>query len=266
LPIDRVAGQARQLENQGYREIVVTGIEISSYGRGLAGGPTLTDALQAIGDAAPNARVRLSSLDPRALTGDFCAALPAIRNLCGHFHLSLQSGCDDTLRRMGRKYDAGPVLESISALRRLFPGCAVTADLITGFPGETDDEFGQTLRLIKSAEFSDMHIFPFSPRPGTPASEMPGQISKAVRRERARIAAKVAEEMAHAFRLGQVGKTLEVLFERRRLGHWVGHSGNYIEVTAKSGGAQGALHRVLITDVQDGTVWGEIITAQTKGG
>jgi len=210
LPVDRAADQTRRLRESGFREIIVTGIEISSYGRDLDGGYALIDVVREICLAAQNTRVRLGSLDPGALKEELCRDLSLIPNLCPHFHLSLQSGCDDTLRRMGRKYGAKNVREAMASLRHFFPDCGITADLITGFPGETDDEFIQTLEFIKSARFSDMHIFPFSPRPGTRAADMPDQIEKSVRRKRAGIAAVAAAEMAQEYKLSRVGKVVEV--------------------------------------------------------
>jgi len=259
LPAERAAGQARSLGEQGFREIVVTGIEISSYGKDLPGNPTLTDAMRTISLAAPGARLRLGSLDPGAVTEGFCRELGAISNLCDHFHLSLQSGCDATLRRMGRKYGTDAVSGAVSSLRRLFPDCGITADLIVGFPGETDAEFGQTLEFIKAAAFSGMHIFPFSARPGTRAADMPGQLDKCVKRERAGIAAATAQAMSHRFRLSQVGKTVTVLFERRRCGFWAGHSGNYIEVCAEGAEGKNSMHEVRLAAVEGGFVFGEII-------
>ena len=262
LPLERAATHALRLQESGFREIVVTGIEISSYGKDLDGGVTLIDVVREICAAAPLARIRLGSLDPGVLKKKFCRELSMIPNLCPHFHLSLQSGCDGTLRRMRRKYDTGAVREAIALLRSLFPDCGITADLIAGFPGETDAEFTQTLEFIKSAAFSDMHIFPFSPRPGTLAAGMPEQVEKSVRRERAGIAAAVAEGMAREFRLGQIGKTVGVLFERKRGGYWTGHSGNYIEISARDGGARNCVFDVRITDVNGRTVWGEIVKGQ----
>ena len=258
LSVERAADLARELDGQGYKEIVVTGIEISSYGRDLDGKPPLQEVLRTISDAAPRARLRLGSLDPGALSEDFCDSLSAVKNLCGHFHLSLQSGCDETLRRMGRLYDTEVAGRAINLLRDRFAGCGITADLIAGFPGETESEFEQTLAFIKDMAFSGMHIFPFSPRPGTPAAHMPGQVAKGVRRERARIASAAARELAHDFELSQVGKIVEVLFERRRGDFWTGHSGNYIEITAMSGGARNSVSNVRIISAEDGFVWGEI--------
>jgi len=257
LPPEKAAESARMLCEQGYREIVITGIEISSYGKDLAGS-NLSDVVQKISATAPGVRLRLGSLDPRAITTEFCRKMSGIENLCGHFHLSLQSGCDETLKRMGRQYETSAVLEAISLLRRMFPDCGITADLITGFPGETDAEFGQTLEFIKSAAFSNMHIFPFSPRPGTRAADMPEQVEKNVRRERTQIAASAAAKMAQDFKQRQIGKTLKVLFERKRDGFWLGHSENYLEVAVKTGAAKNCIHPVIITCVNDGLVFGEI--------
>jgi len=262
LPIGRASEQARRLGEQGFREIVVTGIEISSYGKDLTGNgglhPALTDVVREICCAAPLARVRLGSLDPGALSEEFCLKLREIPNICDHFHLSLQSGCDDTLRRMGRKYHTVDVLESVATLRRLFPGCGITADLIAGFPGESEAEFEETLAFIKRARFSQMHIFPFSSRPGTRAEAMPEQVEKSVKIRRARVAAAVAAEMSRDFILEQTGKIVQVLLEHRRGGFWIGHSGNYIEVTVKNGEGKNRMCPVRIKGLENGKAWGEV--------
>ena len=258
LPVGDAVEQAREIQHAGFREIVITGIEISSYGKDLPGGETLVDVIRAIGNAAPDARLRIGSIDPSAVTEDFCRALSAGINLCNHFHLSLQSGCDETLCRMGRKYDTNTVSGAIAHLRKYFPDCGITADLITGFPGESDMEFAQTMEFIKSAKFSDMHIFPFSPRPQTPAASMPGQVEKKIRRERARIATQAARDMSLAFKQSQVGKTLNVLIERESDGFSTGHTSNYLEVHVKNGGEKNSVHSIQITGVEDALVWGEI--------
>ncbi|MCL2408834.1 MAG: tRNA (N(6)-L-threonylcarbamoyladenosine(37)-C(2))-methylthiotransferase MtaB [Oscillospiraceae bacterium] len=256
LPIELAVEQAREIQSTGFREIVVTGIEISSYGKDLSGEETLVDVVRAIGLAAPDARLRLGSIDPAAVTEDFCCKLASGINLCDHFHLSLQSGCDETLRRMGRKYNTDAVAEAILCLRGHFPDCGITADLITGFPGESDVEFAQTLEFIKSAKFSDMHIFPFSPRQQTRAASMSDQVEKKIRRERARIAAAVAREMSLEFKRSQIGKTLKVLIERESDGFSTGYAGNYLEVRAENGGEKNSMHVVQIQGVEDELVWG----------
>ena len=308
MPQERIAEHAKQLEEQGYKEIVITGIEISAYGRdfkqdfsetqknhktviavsepqsheeriinGIAGRarndennytspdpyslitiPLLT-ALQTIQAAAPSARLRLGSLDPAMITTGFCQKLSEIPNICNHFQLSLQSGCDETLRRMGRKYDINQALQAITALRDNFSDCAITADLITGFPGETDAEFEQTLKHIKKADFADMHIFPFSPRPGTAAADMPGQIEKSIRRKRAQAATEEATQMANKFKHAQIGKTVEVLFEQEKNGYSIGHSKNYLKIAVKNRAKRNSLHNVRLSNIKKDLMMGEIV-------
>ena len=188
LSLEQAVEQTRQLAAEGYREIVLTGIEISSWGHDLKNGQSLIDLLEALPAAAPEVRLRLGSLEPRTVTEDFCRRAAALPNLCPQFHLSMQSGCDATLKRMNRKYDTARYLESVELLNRWFDRPAVTTDLITGFPEETEEEFAQTLDFIRKCRFAQMHIFPYSIRPGTPAAKME-QVSKAVKEERARRAA-----------------------------------------------------------------------------
>ena len=165
LPLDDCVRQARELEAAGYREIVLTGIEISSWGQDLEGKPELMEAIEAICQGlSPDTRVRLGSLEPRTITQDFCQRAVALPNLCPHFHLSMQSGCDETLKRMNRKYDTARYLQSVQWLNQYFDRPAITTDLIVGFPQETEEEFAQTLDFIRRCAFSSMHIFPYSRR------------------------------------------------------------------------------------------------------
>ena len=177
LPADRCAEECARLASAGYREIVVTGIEIASWGKDRKDGSSLIDALEAMSAAAPEARLHLGSLEPTVVTEDFVSRLSAL-NICRHFHLSLQSGCDATLRRMRRKYGTEEFFAVTERLRAAFPGCSVTTDLICGFPGETEEEFSATLAFIEKCAFSAMHIFPYSVRPGTKAASMPGQVTR----------------------------------------------------------------------------------------
>ncbi len=246
LPLRSAAAEAERLNAQGFKEIVVTGIEISSYGMDLPGRPALSDAVAAAGWAAPDTRLRLGSLEPTVVTEAFCAALRQLPNICDHFHLSLQSGCDATLRRMRRRYTTDTFYHAVTLLKAYFPDCAVTADLIVGFPGETDEEFHETLAFIRKCVFSSMHVFPFSRRPGTPAADMPDQVAKSVRLGRARRAGEVAEEMALAYARSCVGKTLDVLFERETQDVCDGHAGNYMRVSVRQAGLKGRLCPVRI--------------------
>ena len=186
--VEDAVAQTKQLAEEGYREIVITGIEISSWGKDLKNGQSLIDLLEALCAAAPDVRFRLGSLEPRTITEEFCRRASVLENLCPQFHLSLQSGCDATLKRMNRKYDTARYLESVELLRKWFDRPAVTTDLITGFPEETEEEFEATLDFIRRCGFAQMHIFPYSIRPGTPAAKMT-QIHKSVKEERARRAA-----------------------------------------------------------------------------
>ena len=232
-PLELAVAQAQELAQKGYREIVVTGIEIASWGVDLPGKPGLETLISAVCRAVPQLRVRLGSLEPRIITPQFCAEIAQLPNLCDHFHLSLQSGCDTVLARMRRKYDTARYLESVSVLKTYFPGCAVTTDMIVAFPGETEEEFSQSLSFIRRCGFADMHIFPYSRRPGTPADKMPGQNGNAVKEQRSRDAIAVAEEMKKQFLQNMVGDTVQVLFEETDGNYYTGHTTNYVKVYAK---------------------------------
>ena len=257
LPLDQAAEQAAALAAAGYREIVLTGIEISSWGRDLDGRPGLADLIEAVCAAAPGVRVRLGSLEPRTVTEAFCRRCADLPDLCPQFHLSLQSGCDETLRRMNRKYGTARYLQSVELLNRWFDRPAVTTDLITGFPEETEEEFAQTLAFIQKCGFAKMHIFPYSVRPGTPAEKM-AQVPKAVKAERARRAAAAAEEMRSSYLRGCVGRTYAVLFEQPREGRFLGHAPNYMEVVAEGENLHNIVKNVHITGTNGEVLLGRL--------
>ncbi len=248
-PIELAVQQAKELEAQGYKELVVTGIEIASWGVDLPGKPQLAELLEAVCHAVSHLRVRLGSLEPRIITEEFCQRLVKLPNLCPQFHLSLQSGCDTVLKRMKRKYDTARYLESVELLNRYFPDCAVTTDMIVAFPGETEEEFAQSLIFIQKCAFADMHIFPYSRRPGTPADQMPGQHSNGVKEERSRRAIAVAERMSLTYRKNLVGKQAQVLFEESDGAYYTGYTPNYVKVYAKGENLHNTLCTVTITDV-----------------
>lgn len=222
--------QTRALAEAGYHEIVLTGIEISSWGEDLGAGQTLIDLVEAVCHAAPTLRIRLGSLEPRTITEEFCRRAAQLDNLCPHFHLALQSGCNATLRRMNRKYTAERFLESCRLLRQFFDRPAITTDLICGFAGETEEEFAATLDLIQQADFAAMHIFPYSRRSGTVADRLPDQLPNAVKEARCHAAAEVARKMEERYLDSWIGETLPVLFEEQVEGRWHGHAPNYAEV------------------------------------
>ena len=258
-PLSLAVEQAKELESQGYREVVITGIEIASWGMDLPGKPPVTELIEAVCQAVPGLRVRLGSLEPRIVTEDFCTRLSALPNLCPQFHLSLQSGCDTVLKRMHRKYDTARYLQSVNLLKTHFPGCAVTTDLIVAFPGETEEEFAQSLAFIKKCGFADMHIFPYSRRPGTPADKMPGQLPNAVKEERSREAIQVAEEMSLAYRKALEGTVLPVLFEEAEGAYYTGHAPNYVRFYVPGEALHNQIRPVrVVSPYQDG-VLGELL-------
>ena len=261
LPLADCVRQARELEAAGYREIVLTGIEISSWGQDLEGKPELMEAIEAICQGlSPDTRVRLGSLEPRTITPDFCRRAAALPNLCPHFHLSMQSGCDTVLARMNRKYDSNRYYESVKFLHQVYDRPAITTDLIVGFPGETEEEFQQTLDFIQKCAFSAMHIFPYSKRPGTPAAKLPGQVLNAVKEERAHRAAQIARTMQDAYLDRWVGETVPVLFEEEREGLWRGHTTRYCEVAVQSAQPlHNQLRQVRITGRDGGALQGVLV-------
>ncbi|MBQ3504557.1 MAG: tRNA (N(6)-L-threonylcarbamoyladenosine(37)-C(2))-methylthiotransferase MtaB [Oscillospiraceae bacterium] len=250
--------QARELAAMGYREIVITGIEIASWGVDLPGKPEPAQMIEAVARAVPELRVRLGSLEPRIVTEGFCLRMKALPNLCPQFHLSMQSGCDTVLQRMKRKYDTARYLESVTLLKTYFPGCAVTTDMIVAFPGETEEEFRQSLEFIRRCGFADMHIFPYSRRPGTPADKMPGQLGNGVKEERSREAIAVAADMSKAYREALIGSSQQVLFEEKSGDWFTGHAPNYVKVYAPGDGLHNELRTVTVTGLYKDGVLGEI--------
>ncbi len=248
--------QAKRLAEEGFRELVITGIEISSYGKDLHS-LSLPELTAMIAEAAPQLRLRLGSLDPSAIDENFCENLPR-ENLCRHFHLSVQSGCDETLKRMNRKYDVEALLKSVELLRKYFPGCAITGDLIAGFPGETEDEFAKTLETIRKCAFSSMHVFVYSLRPGTAAASMVGHLPEAVKSERAKKARGIAAEMKAHYLKSCIGQDYEVLIETEDGETSCGHADNYCLVKAIGKPGRGEVVTVHITGVSDEILIGNI--------
>lgn len=259
LPLADAVAQTKMLAAAGYREIVVTGIEIASWGWDFKDGSRFTDLAEAICAAAPQARIRLGSLEPRIVDEDFCRRLSAFGNFCPQFHLSLQSGSDTVLQRMRRKYDSARYFESVRLLRQYFPGCAVTTDLIVGFPGETEEEFSDSLAFAEKCGFSAMHIFPYSRRAGTPADAMPDQIPKAVKTARAARASEVAAFLRERYDTALIGTVQEVLFEQVEDGCFTGHAKNYVKVYAHGEGLHNIIRSVRITALRPDGVEGELI-------
>ncbi len=235
MPVTEVLAQVQQLSAHGVREIILTGIEIASYGRDLTPQASLVTLLEQVCAAVPQIRIRLSSLEPRIITQDFCERLSRFSNLMRHFHLSLQSGCDSILERMNRRYTTAEFYQCTERLRTYFPNCAITTDVIAGFPGETAQEHAQTLDFIQKCQFASMHIFPYSPRTGTPAAEMPHQIASAEKQARVAALKAVAAQMEHAYLASFLGTTLEILLENpKQHGIFSGHTPYHFTVQIQS--------------------------------
>ena len=262
LPVEEAAAQAAQLAAEGYLEIVVTGIEVASWGQELPGRPRFDSLIAAVCAAAPGVRIRLGSLEPRVIDPKFCQTLSRFDNFCPQFHLSLQSGSDTVLKRMRRKYDTARYMESVSLLREYFPGCALTTDLIVGFPGETDAEFAQSLDFARHIGFAAMHVFPYSRRPGTPAAAMSGQLSAAQKAERAASAGAVANELRARFNRSLIGTVQQVLFEQPEGSCFTGHAPCGVKVYAPGEALHNRLRDVCITALHPDGVFGTVIAPE----
>ena len=223
LPVEQALEQTARLADAGVHEIVLTGIEIASYGKDFKPQVPLTELLEKLLTAQPNVQFRLGSLDPRAVDDAFCERLAGFANLARHFHLSMQSGCDTVLRRMNRHYTSEEFYRCVERLRRAFPNCSVTTDLIVGFPGETEDEFTQTLAFLERCAFASVHVFPYSVREGTKAGRHAGS-ARSADQNRPRRAGKAGGGDAQRCLSKQfVGRTLYALPEHPTGGLWAAH-------------------------------------------
>lgn len=233
-----IRAEARELAANGCQEVVLTGIHLDSYGTDLPEGDLLT-VIRAVAKVGGIRRIRLGSLEPRIMTEAFVRELASVEKLCPHFHLSLQSGCDETLRRMNRKYDTQEFRACCERLRTCFDHPALTTDVMVGFPGETEEEFSQTVRFLEELQFYEMHVFKYSRRKGTRAERMEGQIPEPVKTRRSDVLLKLTEEQSLAYRMRLIGKTVEVLmeeaYERDGIIYQVGHTGEYVKIAVAEG-------------------------------
>lgn len=235
---DRTYGQVQKLVGLGYQEVVLTGIHVTSYGKDLGKNTELIDVIRQLDKVEGLRRIRLSSLEPTYLTERIIADIARLDKVCRHFHLSLQSGCDQTLKRMGRRYTTKEYREIVDMLREYIPGVAVTTDIMVGFPGETDEEFDRTYEFLKEIGLSNMHVFKYSPRKGTPAAGYKGQIQAVVKDARSSRLIELAGKCRKAFHDRFVGRELEILFEQQsayRNDFYEGLSDNYIKVIVPGG-------------------------------
>ena len=231
--IENIISEVEQIVDNGMQEIVITGIHIASYGKDFNYEITLIDLLEELNKIDGLKRIRLGSIEPTIITEEFVLRLAKLDKICDHFHLSLQSGCDETLRRMNRRYTCKEFEDGTKLLRKAFPNAALTTDVIVGFPGETDDEFNATYEFLKKIAFYKMHIFKYSQRKGTKAAVMPNQIDGSIKEQRSKVLLGLSDENEEKYNSEYVDKIVEVLFEEKDGDYYKGHTKNYIEVWAK---------------------------------
>ena len=227
---ENVLKEAQNIANEGIKEIVLTGIHIASYGKDFEEEYKLIDLIEDLNKIEGIERIRLGSLEPTIVTEEFAERLSKLEKVCNHFHLSLQSGCNETLKRMNRKYTTEQFKKVVEILRKYFKDVNLTTDIIVGFPGETDEEFDITYSFLKDVAFYKMHVFKYSKRDGTVAAKMPNQIDGTIAEERSKKLIELSDRNEKEYNKSYIGKEVEVLFEERKNGYYKGHTKNYILV------------------------------------
>lgn len=232
--MSKIEEEAKTICNDGYSEIVLTGIHIGSYGKDLEENIGLIDVIERVSAVTDGIRIRLGSLEPVMITEEFVRRAAKIKGLCPQFHLSLQSGCNRTLKAMNRHYSAEEFKTAVENLRKAYEDCAITTDLIVGFPGESDDDFEESKRFCEEIGFAQMHIFPYSVREGTLAAKLPNRVPESVKNTRCHTMLRKAADMKKNFCEKFAGKEVDVLFEQEKNGVWSGMTANYTEVRKKT--------------------------------
>ncbi len=236
--IDDAVNEAKKLAASGCREVVLSGIHLSSYGKDLDDGTSLIDLIKEIHKVEGIKRIRLGSLEPGIITQEFAKELSSLEKICPHFHLSLQSGCDKTLAAMNRRYTSEQYREKCGILRQYFDTPSLTTDVITGFPGESEEDFEESYRFVDDISFFETHIFPYSLRKGTKAASMKGQLTEAVKKQRASRLIELNEKKHRMWLEKLIGSDVEVLIEERQVidgrEYWVGHTKKYEKVAVES--------------------------------
>ena len=248
---ESVLEEISQIAQKGIKEVVITGIHIASYGKDFEEDYKLIDLLEDINKIEGIKRIRLGSLEPNVITKEFVNRLSKLEKICNHFHLSLQSGCNETLKRMNRKYTIEQIEDSVNLLRENFEDVALTTDIIVGFPGETEEEFETTYKFLEKIKLTKMHVFKYSPREGTRAAVMPNQIDGNIKEERSKKIIGLSNKNEEEFLKAQIGKELEVLFEEQEGDYWKGHTGNYLVVKKEGTDLENILQSVKITDCKE---------------
>ncbi|HHX61158.1 MAG TPA: tRNA (N(6)-L-threonylcarbamoyladenosine(37)-C(2))-methylthiotransferase MtaB [Epulopiscium sp.] len=257
---DNILSEVTTLAREGFKEIVLTGIHVASYGKDLKD-TNLLEIIKMVHGVEGIERIRLSSIEPNVVTAEFVEVISKLPKVCHHFHLSLQSGSDTVLQRMKRKYTAAQYKEAVEVLRKTFEDVAFTTDIIVGFPGETTEEFNETVAFIKDIQFSDIHIFPYSPRSGTPAATMEDQVSPQIKDQRVKELTAVSSHIKDTMMETYLGKTVKVLFEQNHGDDvYEGHTENYTKIHSKS-------QETLINKIVDVTITsiiGDVLYGMTK--
>ena len=260
-----VISEAAALVEAGYQEVVLTGIHISSYGIDLEGADLLS-LIRELHGIEGLKRIRLGSLEPRIITREFAESLKALPKVCPHFHLSLQSGCDDTLKRMNRHYLASEYYEKVELLRQIYDMPAITTDVIVGFPGETEEEFEITRAFLEKVDFYEMHVFKYSRRQGTNAAKMKDQVKDEIKTERSNILLSLEREQSRRFRQHFIGRTVEVLMEEPAVidgkSYMTGHTKEYVKVALET---QENLSNRIITGRAEGFMGESMLIMNRQG-
>lgn len=258
--LDDIIEESIRLRVKGFKELILTGIHVESYGKDLDN-IELIDVIEEVAKIDGIERIRLSSVEPRLITREFMERALATKKLCDHFHLSLQSGSDTVLKRMNRKYNTELYMENVELIREYMPEAGITTDIIVGFPGETEEEFNETLEFVKEIGFSRIHVFKYSPREGTPAAKMDNQIDGIIKSERSEKLIKIGDEIANDINNNYIGSEIEVLFEEDNNSNFEieGYTTNYIRVKTKDLSYKGKIAKVKIEDIENDTLVGKII-------
>lgn len=261
--IEEVVAEAREYSKNGFKEVVLTGIHIASYGKDFGFEVSLIDAIERVSEIDGIERVRIGSVEPGLIDAKFLNRLAGIEKFCHHFHISLQSGSDEILKKMNRKYTTMEFMEKVNIIRDVFPDVGITTDVIIGFPGETEQDLEQTMAFVKAIEFSWIHVFKYSPRKGTPAARFDNQINESTKKLRNKRLTDLSKAMRNDFMQRFTGINEDVYFESEldgKTGWFEGHTGNFIKVQAKSSrNLSGIMAKVYLEKVQDGYISALII-------
>ena len=262
--MENVIAEIKRLAESGIQEVVLTGIHLSSYGREIDGESHLIELIEAIHPIDGISRIRLGSLEPRIITEEFVGRLKKLHKVCPHFHLSLQSGCEETLKRMNRHYTPEEYYEKCKLLRAAFENPAITTDVIVGFPGETDEEFDKTRQFLEKVHFYEMHIFRYSRRKGTRADKMENQIPEEIKAQRSGVLSSLESQMTKEFRTKWTGTCVKVLLEERQeidgVSYMVGHTPEYIKCAVETD----APDNTIIDAIIEGELTADVMKAKKK--